>query len=152
MNNEDVLEVVEASPATRYPAPDSLAAVTASLFEDFGREGLRETPLHEVHRRGEILRQREAGAIGGGPECPVCGERALRLLDEFRAPGSPSRMRCGACGRGILMAVRGGTLKLTAPDVGDCDVCDLRPGWRSLLRYGLETWVCRKCDALEVAK
>jgi Zn-finger nucleic acid-binding protein len=37
-----------------------------------------------------------------------------------------------------------------AMSAANCDVCDSRPGVRSVLAYGIETWVCDLCSGVEL--
>lgn len=57
----------------------------------------------------QALAQKKAGMTGGGPECPMCGERNLRMLEDERAKGAPIRFQCGneKCSYGVTMRVDG---------------------------------------------
>lgn len=37
----------------------------------------------------------------------------------------------------------------TYQEVAKCDVCNDRPGVRTLYPYGIQTWVCGKCSGDE---
>lgn len=108
----------------RYPAPAQMTpALLAWLYDDYGRHVRLVAPEYEVKRRADALEQRRKGFNGGGMACPACGRRGLKMLDEERAKGQPTRMFCetyhGAklvddrgCGAEVLMSVRGGYLVL----------------------------------------
>jgi transposase-like protein len=66
----------------------------------------------EAERRKEAIdRQHKAGRTGGGPECPMCGDRALRTMPLAAGPGM---YLCTTCGYGVTVRVGGPGLEVRA--------------------------------------
>jgi hypothetical protein len=75
----------------------------------------------ERERLLRVARQRrDDGRTGGGMACPACGRRGLKMLNEERVKGAPTRMFCepilgttkGGCGAEVLLTVRAGQIVL----------------------------------------
>ena len=102
-------------------------AIMAAAFEKYGK---RATMSENGHLRSDpdvlllahALVQRAEGRTGGGPECPMCGERTLRPMPHAAGPGmylcgSDGTFQGGSpvgCGYGVRVIVSGGGLKLEA--------------------------------------
>lgn len=84
------------------------AQIQALAFLLYGRTAGR-APGVLMHVARCVGLRRVSPYDGGGMKCPACGQRCLRLLDEERAPGAPTRLLCGnsECNAGVLMRVDG---------------------------------------------